>query len=175
MTPYATPIEATTYFANRLHTEPWDSLQDTQAAPEIVANLLAIPPVIGVPAVLFAYHPDKIKALNHATMILERLNIRGTKTSLVQELQFPRSPDTAIPADVKAACCELALALLDGVDPDLEFENLRMAQQIIGGAKTTYDRTTDVEHIAAGVPCVAAWRLIKPFMHDTNAVSITRV
>ena len=171
---YATVEEATEYFAGRLHTEAWDDLEDTQAVPEVPADPLADPPIVGSPAIEFAYNPQKQKALTHATRILERLNYAGDKTDTSQEFQFPRTPDTAIPQDVKDACCELALSLLDGVDPDLEFENLRLTQQSMASAKSTYNRDSAVEHIAAGVPSVAAWRLIKPYLRDPNSFTLVR-
>jgi hypothetical protein len=172
---------AETYFSGRLHTEAWDDLEDTEAAdeiPEVPADPEHVPPIVGspaVPAVEFAYNPQKFKALTHATRILERLNYKGAKTDTLQSYQFPRSPDTEIPQDMQDACCELALSLLDGVDPDLEFENLRLTQQSMASAKSTYDRSTVVEHIAAGVPSISAWRLLKPYLEDTNSVNLVRV
>lgn len=172
---YCTVEEATTYFEGRLHTEAWDNLQDTQAQDEVLPDPDADPPIAGSPAVEFAYNPLKQKALTHATRILERLNYAGDKTAAGQEFQFPRYPDTEIPQDVKDACAELALSLLDGVDPDLEFENLRLTQQSMGSAKSTYDRSSAVEHIAAGVPSVAAWRLIRPYLRDPYSIELARV
>ena len=55
----------------------------------------------------------KEKALKQATKEIDRQLLRGRKTNPEQELAFPRHPDTEIPAAVKEACCEEALAILE--------------------------------------------------------------
>jgi len=76
---------ANEYFAGRLHAESWGQANDT----------------------------DKEKALKQATRAIDRQLLRGRKTNSEQELAFPRHPDTEIPAAVKEACCEEALALIE--------------------------------------------------------------
>ena len=73
------------YFAVRLHAESWSG----------------------------ADSETKEKALKQATKTIDRQPLRGRKTNPEQELAFPRHPDTEIPAAVKEACCEEALALLE--------------------------------------------------------------
>jgi len=85
MTAYVTIEESTAYFASRLHCEAWAS----------------------------ATEPDKQKALQQATKAIDRQLLRGRKTNPEQELAFPRHPDTEVPAAVKEACCEEALALIE--------------------------------------------------------------
>lgn len=144
---YATKTEAQAYMDERLNVEPW-----TDASPE-----------------------DQDKALKMATKIIDRLNYRGKKASDSQELQFPRDNDTEVPQDVKNATSEMALALLDDVDPELEFENLGMVSQTYDNIKSTYDRSRPSEHILAGVPSVVAWRFLKPFLRDPQAIDLSRV
>jgi len=147
MSNYATPAEAQAYFDNRLHTDPWDD-----------ANL-----------------SERNASLAMATEIIDRLNYKGSKTSDDQVNQFPRDADTLVPEDVKKASSEIALALLDGVDPDLEFENLSMTSQTYSGIKSNYDRSTSPEHTLAGVPSVTAWRYLKPYIRDPYSVDCYRV
>ncbi len=73
------------YFAGRLHAESWSG----------------------------ADSGTKEKALKQATKEIDRQLLRGRKTNPEQELAFPRHPDTEIPAAVKEACCEEALAILE--------------------------------------------------------------
>lgn len=73
------------YFKNRLHAESWGQADES----------------------------TKEKALKQATRAIDRQLLRGRKTNPEQELAFPRHPDTEIPAAVKEACCEEALAILE--------------------------------------------------------------
>ena len=147
MQTYISVSAATDYFSNRLNTDAWDGAD---------------------PA-------DCEKALNMATDAIDRLNFLGQKADDTQVLQFPRLGDTIIPQDIQEACAELALRLLDGVDPELEFENLTMVSQGYANIRSTYDRTNPPEHIVAGIPSVTAWRKIKPYLRDTRGVGVNRV
>lgn len=82
---YCTVEEANTYFAGRLHAESWE-----QAEPG-----------------------DKEKALQQATREIDRQLLTGRKADISQTLAFPRYPYTKVPDEVKDACCEIALALLE--------------------------------------------------------------
>jgi len=82
---YCTIEYADEYFKNRLHAESWSG----------------------------ADSETKEKALKQATKAIDRQPLRGRKTNPEQELAFPRHPDTEIPAAVKEACCEEALAMLE--------------------------------------------------------------
>ena len=145
-TSYASQAEGDTYFGGKLYTEAWDNATST----------------------------EKDKSLIQATRIIDRLNFKGSKTDDDQELQFPRDDDSAIPDNIKSACCEIAYALLDGVDPELEFENLSMVSQGYANVRSTYDRQAPAEHLVAGVPSVTAWRYLLPYLRDTRAVDLSR-
>lgn len=152
MTPYCDVAFAEAYFAERLHTEVWDQLTDDDIGSSV-----------------------KLKALKHATGILETLNYAGDKSDPLQEYQFPRGIDTLVPDAIKKACCECAISLLDGINPDIELQNLLESNNQFANIKTNRDTTQSPEHILAGVPSVVAWRLIKPFLRDNKAVSLSRV
>ena len=144
---YITLLEANTYFLTRLSTGAWDDSNNN----------------------------DREASLTMGTEIIDRLNYRGEKHDDAQVNQFPRGDDIAVPDDIKKACAEIALALLDGVDPELEFANLNMSSQAYANIKSTYDRGRPPEHILAGVPSVSAWRYLKPFLRDPYGVSLNRV
>lgn len=147
MSAYATIVEAQAYFDERLNTDAWD---DAETA-------------------------DQTKGLAQATKIIDRLNYEGDKADSDQDNQFPRYDDSSVPDDVKYACAEIALALLDGVDPEIEFENLSMVAQGYGPVNSTYDREIPAPHILAGVPSITAWRYLIPYLRNPYDVTLHRV
>lgn len=147
MANYITDTEGDTYFSNRLNTSAWDD----------------------------ATTANKNKAISQATAIIDRLNYEGRRTSESQENQFPRYDDSVVPQDIKDACAEIAKSLLDGIDPELELENLNMTNMKYGPVSTTYNRNTVPEHIVHGVPSGVAWRLLKLYLRDAQSVELMRV
>lgn len=146
-TAYIDEYWANQYFDTRLNTRAWDN----------------------------ADSGDKPKALIMATRIIDRLNFAGDKNSATQELQFPRDTDTEIPDDIKIACAEIAIELLDGVDPNKEFEDLAIVTHRYAEVVTTYDRSVVQEHLVAGVPSATAWRYLKPYIRDNRFVTVSRI
>ncbi len=168
---YGSLVKANAYFLTRLHAEAWEDSSSL----------------------------NQTKALYTATRIIDRLNYKGYKNTVylvleaaddyedvsqddrrvaeaAQELEFPRDADTVVPTDIETACFEIALALLDGVDPDVELENLGTAGQGYGGVKISYNRDQQpIEHLLHGVPSAMAWRILKPFLRDGRAVITARV
>ena len=146
MTRYIEISDANDYFAERLHTESWDDASNT----------------------------DKNKALSMATRAIERLNFLGVKAEDDQELQFPRGYDTVIPQDIKDACCELALTFLNGVDADMEHENVLIQGNSFSSVSNTYNRQIAQEHVVAGIPSPTAWKMLIPYLRDAKELSVSR-
>lgn len=117
---------------------------------------------------------DKEKALGHATRIIDNLNFLGTKAVETQDNAFPRYGQTDVPTDIVNACCEIALALLDGINPELELENLMQTASGYANVKSTFNRDQLPEHILAGVPSSTAWLYIKPWLKDNRSVNMIR-
>lgn len=145
MSNYITISDADTYFATRLDTDVWDDASDD----------------------------DKTAALTQATRAIDRLNYRGKKNSESQDNQFPRYDDSEVPVEVEYACCELALAFLDGVDQEHEFDNLRVQAQQMDIVKSTYTDEVPI-HIVAGIPSIEAWRFLLPYIRDFNSPRLRR-
>jgi hypothetical protein len=103
---------------------------------------------------------DKQKALAMSTKAIQALAIMDWDT---------------LPQDIKDATCENAYALLDGVNPEMEFENLSMTQQAYANVRSTYNRNISMEHIEAGIVSIAAWRLIVPYLDVSKTIQISRV
>jgi hypothetical protein len=171
---YGTLSEANAYFAARLHSDTWEDSTST----------------------------DKPKALEQAARTIDNLNYRGVKNPVylvlfdsdgdkvlpaptqdaimvadaTQALEFPRGSDTSVPTQIKYAQWEIALALLDGFDPDVELENLRAIKHSYATVRTTYSgEDVSSEYIMYGIPSGVAWRYLKPYLVDTNIIKISRV
>lgn len=153
MAAYDTYINADTYFATRLHVSAWTGSRQA----------------------------DKTIALTEASARIDRLRFSGLKVDSAQTEEFPRyygdDPDgtEVVPGDIKIACYEVAFALLDGVDPDLELENLAVGSRGISSARTTYARREVPEHFAAGIPSAYAWTFLRPYLLPSGTVKIHRV
>jgi len=147
MPSYMTVEDADLYFANRLYVRTWEC----------------------------SSAEEKRKGLYSATEIIDRLNFSGVKAVSTQTNQFPRDTDTVVPDDVQKAAAEIALALLDGVDPDMEYENLALKSQGYGGVKSTYSEDASQPHKVAGIPSVMAWRYLRPYLRDPNGLQLFRV
>lgn len=144
---YADIEYANTYFGSRLHTKPWDNA-----------------PIV-----------DRNAALAMATRDIDRLDYRDAKAVSSQELEFPRGADTEVPDDIKIACCEIALALLDGVDVDAELDATRVLSDGFSGVRTTYDSRSVPEHVFAMIASPRAWRFLRPFVREPGNIRLDRV
>ena len=171
---YGTITEADTYFSERLHSESWDDASTI----------------------------DKTKALKQSTKIIDQLNYKGVKAAVydvlydadnellspvpteteilaaaaTQELEFPRGADSDVPITIEYAAYEIAFSLLDGIDPELELQSLRVRQQKYAVVQTTYADTADnVEYLLYGVPSSIAWRWLLPYLDNDQSIFLSRV
>lgn len=170
---YGTLSEANAYFADRLHSQAWDS----------------------------AMASDKPKALLQAARIIDNLNYKGMKAAVydvsydsdgnrlepapdeatvlaadaTQELEFPRGRDAAVPEQIKWAQWEIAYALLDGFDPDEAMDAMRVKSQTYSAVRTTYaDGDQSNEYLLYGIPSGSVWRLLMPYLADARIIRLRR-
>ncbi len=169
---YGTIARANDYFAVRLHSELWD----------------ATTPL------------DRAKAIKTATTMMDHLNFAGEKheaflaregfdavcltelqqkaiwdAGVTQGLEFPRGSDIFIPRDIELACYDLAFALLDGVDPEIEFQNQSTISEGFASVRDTKDRSFVQEHIHAGIPSLSAWSRLRRYLRDVGSIQLSRV
>lgn len=165
---YGTVQEATEYFDGQLHKRAWYQAKVS----------------------------DRPKALATATMLIDTLNFKGRKRTVcellesnphatdaeiraaesAQILEFPRGTDTEVPIDIRIACYEIAHSLLDGKDPELELENLGVSSQGYESVRTTFNRAQlPIEHLINSIPSAIAWRKLRPFLRDGDALKLSRV
>jgi hypothetical protein len=148
---YGTRAEGDEYFRNKLHSQTWfDATVD-----------------------------ERTVALTEATMRIDRLRFSGAKVDDNQELEFPRyydDPDGSetVPDEIDYATYELAFSLLDGIDPDMEVENLNSTSHTYAGIRTNRFPLDTLQHIVAGVPNLTAWRFLMPYLATTRTLKINR-
>lgn len=120
-------------------------------------------------------YTDLQRYLIQASDMMDALRYTGTLVE-GQARIFPRvEDDDIIPSAIKAACIENALALIDGVDVALEFENLNMTNQAYANVRTAHDRTVKPDHIVAGIPSLTAWRLMLPYLPDPREIGFNSI
>lgn len=176
MSYYGTVNEANTYFGERLFSDAWD-----QASAD-----------------------DKLKALKQSTRIIDSLNYKGVKAAVydimydandvrytgdsfptedelitadqLQELEFPRGKDASVPEEIEWSCYEIAIALLEGFNPDTAADELRVIKQSYAAVGTTYaDGDASMEYLLYGIPNGTVWRWIKPRLVDDRSIKVRRV
>jgi len=165
---YGSQVEADEYFANRLHETAWTNATSTDRSKSLIAAREIIDAL--------NYKGDK-----HSVYTLLLANPSATQAAIQaaeasQALEFPRGADTTVPEAIRTAEYEIAYALLDGKDPELELENLAVNAMGYGAVKTSYERSQlPIEHIVNMVPSSAAWRLLRPFLRDSDALKLSRL
>jgi len=168
LTFYGTLEEADSYFAKRLHEVAWSGASAVDREKALIAARSVID------ALSFKGNKHSVYTLSQATPSASQDTIRAAEAS--QALEYPRGADTAVPEAVRVASYEIAYALLDGKDPELELENLAVNAMGYGAVKTSYERSQlPIEHIINLVPSSAAWRLLKPFLRDSDALKLSRL
>lgn len=143
---YQTTSDLDSYFAGRLHTRAWDDANET----------------------------DRRKASIEATRIIDRLAYKDCPDSANTDgNKFPFLGEE-IPRQVLDAHAEITYSLLDGVEPDKEYEKLTVSSERIGSVGSTYSPSIP-EHTVAGIPSIAAWRLLKPYLRAAQEIKLRRV
>ena len=143
---YETVENADTYFASRLHVYSWTD----------------------------AVTADKTAALAEATARIDRLRFSGGKTDDEQDNEFPRDDETEVPDDIKIACCEVAFALLDGIDPDREYLKLGNSKEEFDSVKETRALGEIPEHAVAGIPSRYAWLFLLSYLDSPGTINLNR-
>ncbi len=158
MAAYGTYVEGDTYFANRLYVSVWTETADA----------------------------TKTIALTEASMRIDRLKFSGILVDDDQDLEFPRyyldadgtdngaDGTETIPDDLQYACFELAFALLDGKDPDIELENLAVLSHRFDKIATGKSGQI-LQHILAGIPSATAWHYLLPYLTSGRTLKLNRV
>lgn len=183
---YGTLQEANCYFASRLHETAWSSADPADrpkalwAATQIIdtLNYKGYKATVFAQFASFPNNPGYGPPYKYPTRFTHYgptiADIQAAEAE--QVLEFPRGTDSLVPDAIRRACYEIAHSLLDGKDPEAELENLGITSQGYGSVRTSYNRSQlPIEHLINGVPNALAWRLIRPFLRDQDAIAISRV
>jgi hypothetical protein len=167
-TPAERVAEASEYFSQRLHETAWTGASDADREKALIAARGIID------GLNYKGHKASVYTLLQTNPSASQEQIRAAEAS--QPLEFPRGADTEVPEAIRIAEYEIAYALLDGKDPELELENLAVSAMGYGAVKTNYERSQlPIEHVVNLVPSSAAWRLLKPFLRDSDALKLSRL
>ena len=107
--------------------------------------------------------PLRTKAIKASQKIIEALNTVG----ILDENNEPV-------ALIKDATIEIALKLLDGVDPETELYNYTIKEMEFDRLKQTNKSGETPLHVIAGVPSVIAFNILRRFMPDLTTVRLSR-
>jgi len=116
-------------------------------------------------------------SLLEATEIIDRLPLTGYKAVKDQKLRFPRAGQGEIPTvpqDVKDACCDIALGLLDGIDMEAEFMQLSHSRDRYANITEQRDTVMVEDHIVAGIPLTRAYRRLAKYIRSYQSVTLGR-
>lgn len=155
---YSTILDATAYFNSRLYATLWQATS-TQS---------------------------QQNALNDATRILNRMSWKAFKTFPDQLHSWPRTgiylelvviDQTIVPKDLCEAQFEIALALLKGYDPEKDARNAAVISRGYSSVRVAYDAKLLPEYIRYGIPSLAAWTLMLPYLNfgPADTVRLHRV
>ena len=177
---YGTVAEAQDYFDNRLHEFAWSNALPVDR-PKALIFATRIIDTLNFKGNKAAIHTLLVNAgcsqdIGQAIDCNCVTQAAVQAASLTQNLEFPRGQDTDVPDVIKCTTFEIAHSLLDGKDPEIELENLGIISQGYASVRTTYSRShVPVEHIVNYVPNALAWRWLRPFLRDEDAIILTRV
>lgn len=177
---YGTLQDAEDYFNNRLHEFAWSKAKPVDRPKALIAATRIIDTLnfkgnkATVHALLVANSCclDVYDAVKSNCVTQQQVQ----DASLQQNLQFPRGEDTEVPDAIVCACFEIAHSVLDGKDPEIELENLGVVSQNFASVRTMFNRNqVPIDHLINYVPNALAWRWLKPFLRDEDAIKIIRV
>jgi len=153
MAAYISVDDADTYFETRLAADNWTDADDD----------------------------IKLSALTMATQNIDRLNFMGFKSDPDQTNKFPRiysaddDPETDVPEEIIVACCEEALALLNGKEVERDLEAININHVTMGRTSYGKDVSFIPEHLTSGIASALAWQYLKPFLRDPRSVVMQRI
>lgn len=105
----------------------------------------------------------RTRALTSAQRIIEALNTNNITDEYGEYVQ-----------EIKDAQVEIALKLLDGVDPEIEAYNSSVKSFGFDQLKQTNKSGETPLHIIAGVPSITAFNILRRYMPDITTVRLNR-
>jgi len=173
VTYYGTLVEAAEYFGQRLHEWAWTAASASDREKALIAARRLIDGLNfkGYKATVYV-----VMEAHENEVIDDNIRAEIQAAEAAQLNEFPRGADTEVPEDIRIAQYELAHSLLDNKDPEQELEILAVTSSTYGGVKTMFNRDQlPIEHLINMIPNALAWRRLRPYLRDGDAVKISRV
>jgi len=175
---YGTLTEANAYFENRLHSDAWADSAATDRPKALTEATILIDSLNykGVKNAVWSIMYE----LNSSGNYVKIQSNPPTRDELIaadatQDLEFPRGQDTEVPTEIEWACYELALAILEGFDPEDAVERTNIIRQAYSSVRTTYaDGFLSQEYLAYGIPTARIWNWLKPRLCDDRIIKLSR-
>ena len=175
---YGTLTGANAYFANRLHSSAWSDSSATDRPKALTEATILIDSLNyrGVKHSVWSIMYE-LQSTGNYTKILTN---PPTRDELIaadadQDLEFPRGQDTSVPTEIEWACYEVALAILEGFDPEDAVEKTNILSQAYSSVRTTYaDGFLSQEYLAYGIPAARVWNWLKPRLCDSRIIKLSR-
>ena len=165
---YATIQDAEEYFNCKLHESAWSISNPTQRDPALIEASRIID------SLSFKGEKNAVWQLLQDNPDATNAELRVANAS--QVLEFPRGADTVVPDRILWACYEITYSLLDGVDPQMELENMSMNDHGIGSVRASFNRNQGAQgHFMNGVPSSTAWKYLVPFLREDKQRRLIRV
>jgi len=126
---------------------------------------------------IWVYFEDKTSALVSASRIIDNLPIK----SVIDGIEITTRPlpiDQFAPESqrlIKEGCIEIALALADGIDPEMEYRQLTKTTQAYSVLRQQKNTEMMEPYIALGIPSFAAWTRLMRFIDLSRTVDLERV
>lgn len=117
-------------------------------------------------------------ALCHATRHMNTLAYSGLKIDIESEYEFPRNDSNTIPYEVSCACCEEALAVLQGnILEKMQKDGVGLSGETIGDVQKQYktSRMNAVLGENRGFLSPVSLRLMSLWMRDDDTFIMDRV
>lgn len=172
-TSYISVEDAEEYFEGRLVTTAWDDATDALKSKALIEATKRIDRLNYAGLRTSDYNRRKAESANGTCLVDNIIQPTDIGTD-PQAHEFPRDGRTDIPVEVLSACCEIAYALLDGVDAEMELINLGTSSQGFAAIRETYDPMTVNLAFRHGIPSVTAWNYLRPFLKDPSEIRIRR-
>lgn len=180
MSYYGTLSEANAYFDARLHSESWSDSAPSDR-PKALLEATRIIDSLNYRGLknsvwLIMYEPDPSQTGNYTKILVNPPSRQAIiDADAMQALEFPRGQDTLTPEEIEWACYEIALALIDGFDPEDAVERAHIIRQAYSAVRTTYaEGDASMEYLVYGIPTARVWRWLKPHLTLDRTIRTSR-
>lgn len=176
---YGTLTEANAYFDNRLHSEAWSDSAPADR-PKALTEATRIIDDLNYKGVknaawLIMYEYDSSTGKEEKILTTPPTRDEVIAADATQPLEFPRGKDTIVPEEIEWSCYEIALAFIEGFDPEDAVDRLNVIRQAYSAVRTTYDNSSAaMEYLVYGIPTARVWRWLKNYLTDSRIIRNSR-